>query len=239
MISFIIPTLNEESVLEKTLVSLREYHGPHEVIVSDGRSTDATQDIARRLADRLIVYQGTKRQTIGQGRNDGAAVARGEFLVFLDADTVIPSPDDFFRTALERFAADQRLVGFIVHLRVAPSAATLADRIIFFVGDCVHFLYNNVLHIGASPGDFQMVRTSAFRRVGGFNESLVAGEDHELFRRLARIGRTRFEWSLSVYHSGRRAHRIGWPRLLAEWFANTLWVPLFGRAKSKVWTPIR
>ena len=59
-----------------------------------------------------------------------------------------------------------------------------------------------------------MVRRDVFTKMGGFNEKLTAGEDHEFFQRLAKAGKTHFEKSLTVYHTGRREHEIGWPKLL-------------------------
>src|SRR5690349_13481262 len=94
--SFVIPTLKEESVLEKLLNNLKEITDfSYEIIVSDGGSQDKTQEIANRLADKLVVYKGAKRQTIAQARNMGAREASGEFLIFLDADVFIPNPNLF------------------------------------------------------------------------------------------------------------------------------------------------
>jgi hypothetical protein len=44
---------------------------------------------------------------------------------------------------------------------------------------------------------------------------------------------------LTVYHSGRRAHKIGWPKLLKSWITNTIWVLLFDKAKEEEWTVVR
>jgi len=84
-----------------------------------------------------------------------------------------------------------------------------------------------------------MITSAAFRAVGGFNERLAAAEDMDLFRRLSRIGRTRFAGNLTVYHSGRRAHAIGWRRLLWQWFGNSVSVFLFNRSASREWSAIR
>ena len=84
-----------------------------------------------------------------------------------------------------------------------------------------------------------IVREEIFRRVGGFNEALVAAEDCELFSRISNIGRVFFQKDLLVYHTGRRAHAIGWPRLLYQWTANGISVALYKKAHSKEWTPIR
>jgi hypothetical protein len=54
---------------------------PHEIIISEGGNKDQTVKIAAKYADKLIVYNEIKRQTIVHGRNGGARAAQGEFLV--------------------------------------------------------------------------------------------------------------------------------------------------------------
>src|SRR5580693_7020418 len=128
MISIIIPTLNEAKIIESTLRTLAATLTlPHEVIVSDGSSSDRTAELARRCANTVVVYSGAGRQTIGEGRNEGAKAAAGEFLVFLDADCVIPKPDGFFAEALAQFERDPGLVGLTAYLRVFPADETLGD----------------------------------------------------------------------------------------------------------------
>lgn len=80
-ISVIIPTLNEESCLAETLQLLR-LHNPHEIIVADGGSTDATCWIAKSEAVRLV------RAPPGRAAqmNAGAAEASGDVFLFLHAD---------------------------------------------------------------------------------------------------------------------------------------------------------
>jgi hypothetical protein len=53
------------------------------------------------------------------------------------------------------------------------------------------------------------------------------------------MGRTRLDPRLTVFHSARRAHCIGWPRLLSLWALNAIWVFLFGRAKTREWQAVR
>lgn len=238
MISIIIPTLNEEKTIERTLAGLEPIRLPHEIIVTDGKSTDRTVDIARRFAT-VVEFPGGHRQTIAEGRNDGAAKARGEYMAFMDADCSYKDPDAFFRSALECFKKDPRLVGMTVAIRVRPENETWADKLVYICFNSYLAFLNNVLGIGMAAGEFQMIRASAFQQVGGYNPALVASEDIELFYRLGKIGRIRFNSKLTIYHSGRRAHKVGWPRLLWSWFANSVSMMTRKRAHSKEWTVIR
>ena len=87
MISIIIPTLNEEIIIESTLENLRTHirNTPHEIIVSDGGSRDKTVTIAEKFA---LVIKSEKGKAIQL--NEGAKRAAGDILFFVQADTTIP-----------------------------------------------------------------------------------------------------------------------------------------------------
>jgi rSAM/selenodomain-associated transferase 2 len=97
MISVIIPAYNEEKVLLSTLNSLLEQPGEFEVILVDGGSTDRTCAIVAGLAlsPQSSVLSTVRLLTAPKGRasqmNAGAKQARGEWLLFLHADTVLPN----------------------------------------------------------------------------------------------------------------------------------------------------
>ena len=240
MISIVIPTLNEEKVIGESLRALKSRMTvPGEIIVSDGGSTDKTVEIARQWADRVVVYSGTARQTISAGRNDGAAAATGEFLIFMDADSRIEDPDAFLLEALRQFEAHPEVVGLTARVRVYPEQETLMDRVVFGVLSFNVRVLNNVFRRGESVGEFQMMRKESFDKLGGFRTDLVTREDADMFLRLSHVGRTRLDPNLLVYHSGRRAHKMGWPRLLWDWTVNTIWVALFDKAFLKEWKVIR
>jgi glycosyltransferase involved in cell wall biosynthesis len=235
MISFIIPARNEEKRIEKTLQGLSLCGIPHEIIVADDDSQDRTADIARKYTDKIINCRRRIPRTIAGVRNAGAREARGEYLVFIDADTRIKDPEVFFPKAEKIFRDDQDIVALTVFIRVSKEAETLADKIILGFFNYLFLIMNNFLSIGASSGEFQMIRADAFRKIGGFNENLVTGEDHDMFRRLARIGKTHLEKSLAAYHDGRRAHAIGWPKLLWLWTRDAISILLFKKSASKIW----
>ncbi len=240
MISFIIPTLNEEKTIERTLQSikkLRDYD--YEVIISDGKSKDRTIEIAKNCGAEVIVYEGTIRQTISSGRNLGASIASGKLFVFMDADVVIPDINIFFKKALNIFENQKKLVGLTVSIKVLPELETLADKIIFKIINYYFLLSNNVFNSGGASGEFQIIKASIFNKLKGYDERITVAEDIEMFRRLAREGKTKIEMSLIVMHTGRRAHKVGWPKLLLSWWTNWLSVFVFGRSFSTVWEEIR
>jgi len=240
MISIIIPTLNEEKIIENTLKSLKELRDyEYEIIVSDGGSKDKTIEIAKKYGAKVIIYDGILRQTIGGGRNLGASIASGDFFVFLDADVKIPDINNFFKKALSLFDNQKKLVGLTVRMKVFPEMETLADKLIFASNDYTLFFWNNIIQIGRSGGEFQMIQAPIFRKNKGYNEKIAVCEDSEIFQRLSRDGKTRIEMSLNILHTGRRAHKIGWPKLLWEWWVNGLFVSVFHRSYNKTWEEIR
>jgi glycosyltransferase involved in cell wall biosynthesis len=241
MISIIIPTLNEEKVIGETLSRLQsELTLPREIIVSDGRSRDKTIEIAKNFTDTVLVHAGAGRQTIGQGRNAGAKISRGEFLVFIDADCMIPDPDRFFSSALSRFQEEGELVALTAYLRVFPETETIGDKVVSWTRNFGVRVSNNFFKKGdCAGGEFQMIRKEAFFKIGGYREDLVTCEDRDLFRRLARVGRTMSDPNLTVFHSARRAHILGWPYLIGLFFINTIFFRLRGRCFSKDWEPVR
>src|SRR5437867_3710963 len=91
-ISIIVPAYNEEALLGATLRALDEARRtlaePSEIIVVDDGSSDRTGDIAAAGGARVVRVQ--LRQIAG-ARNAGARAARGDLLVFVDADTIVPT----------------------------------------------------------------------------------------------------------------------------------------------------
>lgn len=238
-ISIIIPTLREEQFLERTLENLKSLTLPHEIIITDGGSTDGTLDIARRYTDKIVVWTHPKRQTFGEAKNSGAALATGKYLVFIDADVIIPSPQAFFEEILKAFERNPKLAALTVPLKPLEDNHSWVDAFFCAPLNWFYIISNNVFRVGNSSGEFQMVRADAFRREGGFKESLAAGEDNQLFRELSTVGQTLSYRELYVQHSLRRAHKLGWLRTYGIWIKNGLSVALRGKAAYEEWSVVR
>ena len=244
VLSIIVPTYQEEKLLEQTLSAFdRQWRLVHkaELIVSDGGSTDSTLQIAERHADVIVRHTDQRKQTIAEGRNCGAEVARGTVLVFINGDTV-PASIEQFTDVIEGFAYRRgpyaRASALSCHVRFRPEEERFADKVF-------HRVYNayisllTVLRIGAGRGECQVVRTKMFKAVGGYKDHLVAGEDFDLLARVGIKGRVLFAPDLLVYESPRRFRKFGYFRVLMTWAINSLSVLFRGRSLSDDWEPVR
>ncbi len=98
MLSIVIPTKNEERYLPRLLASIkRQSFSDYEIIVADNGSSDSTRAVAESFGCKV-----TGGGLPGEGRNRGAAAARGDVVLFLDADTELVDAD-FLESALREF----------------------------------------------------------------------------------------------------------------------------------------
>lgn len=239
IISIIIPTLREEQFLERTLANLANLTLPHEIIISDGGSNDGTLDIARRYTDKIVIWDQPRRQTFGEAKNAGAALATGTYVVFIDADVLIPEPQAFFEEVVSAFEKNKKLVALTVPLK--PWVENLSTLDAFFCAplNWFYIISNNLFHVPNGSGEFQMMRAETFRQIGGYSERLAAGEDNAMFRSIGALGATMSYSRLCVRHSLRRAHKLGWLRLYAIWIKNGLSVSFRGKAAYEEWAVVR
>jgi len=179
MLSFIIPAHNEERLLGATIDAI--HHAalvsgqPHEVIVVDDASTDQTAAVAAR--HRASVVQVAHRQ-IAATRNSGAAVAEGDLLFFVDADTrVNPAVISDAIAAIQAGA-------------VAGGAAITFDEPIPFYARLLTPLIVLSFRIGQlAAGCFVFSTRAAFFAAGGFSEAHFAAEEIFISRALRRQGK--------------------------------------------------
>lgn len=205
-ISVVIPTLREESRIGILLAALSaqelpiEYSNSEftpEILVVDGDSEDGTQEIVRTFpaAKLLLSERGTARQ-----RNFGAQSARGELLIFMDADCV---PDAHF---LYRVARSYRRFPFAVACPWFVARENFAVRAIYFGFNLLFFAGQSWLRTGS--GVCILAPRAVWQKCGGFDEKLHLGEDVHFIRRAARCGWHR-HLMIPLQTSGRRFQQRG------------------------------
>jgi rSAM/selenodomain-associated transferase 2 len=205
-ISVVIPTLNEERLIGRTLDSIPN-DPALEVIVADGGSADGTAAIAELHGARVLhAPRGRAAQM-----NAGAAEAIGDVLLFLHADTLLPAN---FAGLVMGALIPPGIVGgaFLFHLdarhpllRVIEWGVNLRTR-----------------RLNLPYGDQAIfVRAGAFKAIGGFPEWPIM-EDVELVRAMKRLGRLGIAEGRAVT-SARRWRSVGIVRLtLLHWTALLL-----------------
>ncbi len=199
MLSIVVPVLNEAANLDRLLPDLAARCPAAEVIVVDGGSTDATAEVARRRPGVQLVASGRGR---ARQMNAGARVARGEALLFLHADTVLP---DGAADAIAGALADLAVVGGRFDVRFTNPRwpfrmiAGLMNR---------RSRWSRI-----STGDQGIfVRRATFDALGGFPD-IPLMEDVELTKRLKRAGRLA-ALDLQVTTSSRKWEREGIARTI-------------------------
>jgi len=239
--SIIIPVYEEEKIFPKVLSNytnelLRKYRC--ELIISDGGSKDKTIEIARKFTNKVVVHNSDKKQTIAEGRNRGAEIATGKVLIFLNGDTVPENPEKFFEYISKWAEKDKSHIALAVKVRPFPEEEIFKDKLFYFChNNYVRLL--NLIGIGMGRGECQIVRRDAFWRVGGYNPQISAGEDFDLYHRLAKIGKIKYVDELCVFESPRRFRKYGYLRTIIKWLLNGIFVLFFGRSFSNHWEPVR
>lgn len=177
-VSFIIPAYNEAQLLGRTLTAIeqaaRALHLTFEMIVVDDASVDHTPELARAHGARVVLVN---HRQIAATRNAGAREATGEWLVFVDADTIIS--EAVLRDAIAALHAGAVGGGCVVRF---DGRVPRYGRVLIAV---VLPIY---LALGLAAGCFLFCTRQAFDAVGGFDEQLFAAEEAVLSRALGRLG---------------------------------------------------
>ncbi|MBI9072163.1 MAG: glycosyltransferase [Melioribacteraceae bacterium] len=236
--SFIIPTLNEEKLLSNILDQIKSISNEIEceIIISDGGSSDKTLEIANSFTHKIILHGKSGKQTIAEGRHDGAKEATGEILVFINADVKIKDTFKFIME-IKKFEKSNALA-MTCNVRVFEDEEILSDKLFLtFYNNYFHFL--NIIGLGMGRGECQIVKKDIYEKLGGYNIKLAAGEDFELYKRIRKLGGIMFSRKLTILESPRRYRKEGHWRILFKWFFNSILVIFTNKSFSDDWEQVR
>lgn len=202
-LSIIIPTLDEGTTLIGALAALAPLRAAgHEVLVVDGGSRDATQEVAQGRADRVLVAPRGRAVQM----NAGAGAARGDVLLFLHADSRLPEAaaaaiDDALRAGAGWGRFDVTIRGRPRILKLVAAMMNLRSRL-----------------TGIATGDQGIfVTRTLFDLVGGY-AAIPLMEDVQLSRTLKRRGGRPACLASRIETSGRRWEAHGpWKTILTMW----------------------
>lgn len=170
-ISVIIPTLNEEAHIEKTILSA---NAADEIIVVDAGSCDATVSIAEKLGANVVKSEKGR----GVQLDVGAQNATGDVFLFLHADTILP---DGWMQAIKQVLTDDSIVGGAFLLGIDSSKPILK-----FINLAANL---RAMYLGLIYGDQTIfVRRKVFFKMNGF-KGLPIMEDVDFIRRLKKYGK--------------------------------------------------
>jgi glycosyltransferase involved in cell wall biosynthesis len=174
LVSVIVPTKNSAATLEACLKSIKaQAYCPIELIVVDNHSSDATQEIAKQFTDKVFV-KGPERSA---QRNYGAARSSGQYLLMVDSDMEL-------NRKVVKACSDELLGDPAVRSVIIPEESFGVG----FWSQCKQLersFYIGVPWIEAA----RFFSKVAYEAVGGYNETLVSGEDWDLSKRIEEIGK--------------------------------------------------
>ena len=198
-----IPTLNEERFLPGCLESLsQQTFKDFEIIIVDSGSKDATLRIARKYTKK-IVYE--PKLGFAIAKNRGAKEARGDILVFTDADSLYPGS---WLESIAKHFEDRDVVA--VGGPLVPIENRLRHRLMFKLTTDYIARVMKVFGFVIFQAPNSSFRRDAFEKAGRFNEKMRMLEDNEFPNRIKKLGKVVFDPSLAIQSSARRFEKVGY-----------------------------
>jgi len=212
-LSIIIPTYNEEKYLPKLLYSIKEQEfREYEIIVADAGSRDNTREIASSNGCKVI-----SGGLPAIGRNNGANIAKGDYLLFLDSDVVLSS--DYLESAIEEF--EEKELGIAI-TQILPLSDKNVDKALHKFANFFMKRVESIKPHGA--GCYGIFTTKKLHdEVNGFDESLDFGEDSDYIERIGKISTFKVLRNPRLLVSTRRLQEEGIKDLAFKYTKSTIY----------------
>jgi len=215
MISIIIPTYNEERYLPKLLKSIRaQKFNDYEIIVADNNSQDKTASIAEKYNCHVV-----KGGRPAKARNNGAKIAKGEYLLFLDADVILPK--NFLYKAIKEF--QEKKIHFACTL-MKPISNKEIDKMYFEIQNTLYKYTYEIFPYSFGP--CILVTKICHQKLKGFNEKINIGEDNEYGKRAKKNFKCGAITSTFIKISIRRFEKEGRAELIKKYLQHAVYEQL-------------
>jgi glycosyltransferase involved in cell wall biosynthesis len=191
LVSIIIPCYNVEEFLSETLeTAFNQTYARTEIIVIDDGSTDGTTNLIRSYGNRVIVEFGPNRGA-SAARNRGTALARGEFIQYLDADDLL-TPDAIEQRVqvLEKTGADVAYSDWEKLVEVEPGAFAIQERVTRRIEDVHEDRMIALMTSFWAPPAALTYRRALVERIGGWKEWLPIIQDARFLQDAGLVGGT-------------------------------------------------
>jgi len=193
-VSVVVLTKNSEATVRKGLESiLRQTRKPDEVIVVDGNSTDGTLEIVRQYPIKLVQEQGLG---FGHARNLGVENAQGDLIFFIDSDCY--AEPQWIEKILPHFE-DSEIAGVTGVTRLWNTNDAVARFLAFVRGRTET---STRTFVKLAPTMNLALRREVILEVGGFDETLIRGEDAELTYKVTQRYKILYEPEAVVWFRG-------------------------------------
>lgn len=230
--SIIIPTLNEEKFLPKLLDSLSHQTKTNfEVIVVDGKSKDATVSVANSYTEKVpsLTTIISEKRGLPVQRNLGATTATGEWLLFIDADSVLLP---YCISQIDTYITRESPTFFTSWC--TPDSNDIGDALIVLFWNLV---LESLIRLKRqlSPGPLTVIRKDVFSEIGGYDLTHDFNEDVDLSLRLYKHGIALSMLRETVYVvSLRRLRAQGKLKVAQQYVQASLPVLFFSKSLSKM-----
>lgn len=215
-LSFVIPALNEENYIEKTLRNLRTQTIDVEIVVVDNGSSDNTIEIAKRYADLVLSY--TRRKGPVYAIDYGIKHATGDIIATAGADCLYPKK---WAERVLKYFENKEVVGVYGPLRFSDS-----NPLIILISIFLYELFMVLARLfgtdNTSGANFAF-RKDAYLKINDFVDNWeTIGEDIEIGKRIKKYGKIILLPFNFSYVSDRRFRKNGYLKsertFLKEWF---------------------